>query len=55
MSQILFVFLPARFLILLASLLLLTLACLTHKDHIRYLLSTGKTEWENMERYIDGL
>lgn len=39
----------------LASLLLLTLACLTHKDHIRYLLSTGKTEWENMERYIDGL
>merc|ERR1712000_113544 len=20
--------------------------------HIRYLLSTGKTEWENMERYI---
>jgi len=23
--------------------------------HIRYLLSTGKTEWESMERYIDGL
>ncbi|KAK4664338.1 uncharacterized protein QC763_504610 [Podospora pseudopauciseta] len=27
----------------------------TDLDHIRYLLSTGKTEWENMERYIDGL
>ncbi|KAK3322019.1 hypothetical protein B0H66DRAFT_186252 [Apodospora peruviana] len=24
-------------------------------SHIRYLLSTGKTEWESMERYIDGL
>lgn len=58
MSQTLFVFLfPTR---------LLNFPCvpfatnagllsLTHKDHIRYLLSTGKTEWENMERYIDGL
>ncbi|KAH8887458.1 hypothetical protein GQ53DRAFT_726372 [Thozetella sp. PMI_491] len=27
----------------------------TDIDHIRYLLSTGKTEWETMERYIDGL
>lgn len=27
----------------------------TKKDHIRYLLSTGKTEWETMERYINGL
>ncbi|KAH8906366.1 complex 1 LYR protein [Coniochaeta sp. PMI_546] len=27
----------------------------TDLDHIRYLLSTGKTEWESMERYIDGL
>ncbi|KAI0121242.1 hypothetical protein BJ170DRAFT_645588 [Xylariales sp. AK1849] len=27
----------------------------TDLGHIRYLLSTGKTEWENMERYIDGL
>lgn len=27
----------------------------TDLDHIRFLLSTGKTEWENMERYIDGL
>ncbi|AEO60129.1 hypothetical protein MYCTH_2309010 [Thermothelomyces thermophilus ATCC 42464] len=31
-----------------------------HRDvkdlgHIRYLLSTGKTEWENMERYINGM
>ncbi|KAL6863015.1 hypothetical protein ACO1O0_003259 [Amphichorda felina] len=25
------------------------------KSHIRYLLSTGKTEWENMERYIGGM
>jgi len=24
----------------------------TDLSHIRYLLSTGKTEWENMERYI---
>jgi len=22
---------------------------------IRYLISTGKTQWEGMERYIDGL
>ncbi|KAJ9150339.1 hypothetical protein NKR23_g3816 [Pleurostoma richardsiae] len=27
----------------------------TDIGHIRYLLSTGKTEWEQMERYIDGL
>ncbi|KAK4124287.1 hypothetical protein N657DRAFT_617348 [Parathielavia appendiculata] len=27
----------------------------TDIDHIRYLLSTGKTEWESMERYINGL
>ncbi|KAK0648879.1 hypothetical protein B0T16DRAFT_122444 [Cercophora newfieldiana] len=27
----------------------------TDLNHIRYLLSTGKTEWESMERYIDGL
>ncbi|KAK1753415.1 hypothetical protein QBC47DRAFT_386328 [Echria macrotheca] len=27
----------------------------TDLDHIRYLISTGKTEWESMERYIDGL
>jgi hypothetical protein len=27
----------------------------TDLTHIRYLLSTGKTEWESMERYIDGL
>jgi hypothetical protein len=25
------------------------------QGHIRYLLSTGKTEWESMERYISGL
>ncbi|CAI6081033.1 unnamed protein product [Clonostachys chloroleuca] len=25
----------------------------TDLSHIRYLLSTGKTEWETMERYID--
>ncbi|KAI0190812.1 hypothetical protein F4808DRAFT_400024 [Astrocystis sublimbata] len=24
-------------------------------NHIRYLLSTGKTEWESMERYIGGM
>ncbi|KAJ4393718.1 hypothetical protein N0V93_002933 [Gnomoniopsis smithogilvyi] len=24
-------------------------------QHIRYLLSTGKTQWESMERYIDGM
>ncbi|KAF5237583.1 hypothetical protein FAUST_5926 [Fusarium austroamericanum] len=23
--------------------------------HVRYLLSVGKTEWEGMERYIDGM
>jgi hypothetical protein len=28
---------------------------LLSQGHIRYLLSTGKTEWESMERYIDGL
>ncbi|RYO88768.1 hypothetical protein DL764_008685 [Monosporascus ibericus] len=27
----------------------------TDLGHIRYLLSTGKTEWEAMERYIGGL
>ncbi|KAH8682757.1 hypothetical protein BX600DRAFT_50186 [Xylariales sp. PMI_506] len=27
----------------------------TDLGHIRYLLSTGKTEWENMERYIGGM
>ncbi|KAI1341185.1 hypothetical protein F5Y15DRAFT_377177 [Xylariaceae sp. FL0016] len=27
----------------------------TDLGHIRYLLSTGKTEWEGMERYIGGL
>ncbi|KAK4208131.1 complex 1 LYR protein [Rhypophila decipiens] len=27
----------------------------TDLNHIRYLLSTGKTEWEAMERYVDGL
>ncbi|KAI0879808.1 uncharacterized protein GGS22DRAFT_176775 [Annulohypoxylon maeteangense] len=27
----------------------------TDVGHIRYLLSTGKTEWESMERYIDGM
>ncbi|KAL2146432.1 hypothetical protein VTI28DRAFT_3901 [Corynascus sepedonium] len=27
----------------------------TDLAHIRYLLSTGKTEWESMERYIHGL
>ncbi|KAK4142876.1 uncharacterized protein C8A04DRAFT_37921 [Dichotomopilus funicola] len=27
----------------------------TDPAHIRYLLSTGKTEWDTMERYIDGL
>lgn len=25
------------------------------QQHIRYLLSTGKTQWESMERYIDGM
>ncbi|KOS19589.1 LYR motif-containing protein 2 [Escovopsis weberi] len=24
-------------------------------SHIRYLLSTGKTEWDSMERYVTGL
>ncbi|XP_044719961.1 complex 1 protein (LYR family) domain-containing protein [Hirsutella rhossiliensis] len=24
-------------------------------SHIRYLLSTGKTQWESMERYIGGM
>ncbi|KAK2596847.1 hypothetical protein N8I77_012736 [Diaporthe amygdali] len=24
-------------------------------QHIRYLLSTGKTQWEGLERYIDGM
>lgn len=28
---------------------------LTMQSHIRYLLSTGKTEWESMERYIGGM
>ncbi|KAK2067820.1 hypothetical protein P8C59_001526 [Phyllachora maydis] len=27
----------------------------TDISHIRYLLSTGKTEWQGMERYIDGI
>jgi len=27
----------------------------TDLSHIRYLLSTGKTEWESMERYIEGM
>lgn len=27
----------------------------TDLGHIRYLLSTGKTEWETMERYIEGM
>ncbi|KAI1077594.1 hypothetical protein F5B20DRAFT_583005 [Whalleya microplaca] len=27
----------------------------TDIEHIRYLLSTGKTEWEGMERYIEGM
>ncbi|OTB00708.1 hypothetical protein M426DRAFT_324068 [Hypoxylon sp. CI-4A] len=27
----------------------------TDITHIRYLLSTGKTEWESMERYIGGI
>lgn len=27
----------------------------TDISHIRYLISRGKTEWEGMERYIDGL
>lgn len=25
------------------------------QTHIRYLISTGKTEWENTERYISGM
>ncbi|KAL2210392.1 hypothetical protein CC79DRAFT_1330765 [Sarocladium strictum] len=27
----------------------------TDLAHIRYLLSTGKTEWDAMERYISGM
>ncbi|KAJ4164448.1 hypothetical protein LMH87_006124 [Akanthomyces muscarius] len=27
----------------------------TDLQHIRYLLSTGKTEWDAMERYIGGM
>ncbi|KAI1173588.1 complex 1 LYR protein [Nemania sp. FL0916] len=27
----------------------------TDLNHIRYLLSTGRTEWQSMGRYIDGL
>ncbi|KAH8816405.1 hypothetical protein F5884DRAFT_221018 [Xylogone sp. PMI_703] len=27
----------------------------TDISHIRYLISTGKTQWDTMERYIDGL
>ncbi|KAL2111663.1 hypothetical protein VUR80DRAFT_9595 [Thermomyces stellatus] len=27
----------------------------TDLGHIRYLISTGKTEWESMERYIAGI
>ncbi|KAK7756924.1 hypothetical protein SLS62_000940 [Diatrype stigma] len=27
----------------------------TDLGHIRYLLSTGKTEWQGMERYIGGM
>ncbi|KAG0645502.1 hypothetical protein D0Z07_8731 [Hyphodiscus hymeniophilus] len=27
----------------------------TDITHIRYLISTGKTQWDTMERYIDGL
>ncbi|OAA60572.1 complex 1 lyr protein [Niveomyces insectorum RCEF 264] len=27
----------------------------TDLAHIRYLVSTGKTEWQNMERYIGGM
>ncbi|KAH6990810.1 hypothetical protein BGZ61DRAFT_528136 [Ilyonectria robusta] len=27
----------------------------SEKAHVRYLLSTGKTEWEGMERYVDGM
>jgi hypothetical protein len=25
------------------------------QTQIRYLVSTGKTQWESVERYIDGL
>ncbi|KAI9743552.1 MAG: hypothetical protein M1818_002867 [Claussenomyces sp. TS43310] len=28
---------------------------ITDITQIRYLISTGKTQWESMERYIDGL
>jgi len=27
----------------------------TDITQIRYLISTGKTQWDSMERYIDGL
>lgn len=27
----------------------------TPQQHIRYLLSTGKTQWEGLERFIDGM
>ncbi|QPG96057.1 hypothetical protein C2857_003011 [Epichloe festucae Fl1] len=27
----------------------------TDMNHIQYLLSTGKTEWESMERYVEGM
>ncbi|KAI3557800.1 complex 1 protein [Colletotrichum abscissum] len=27
----------------------------TDLGHIRYLISTGKTEWQGMERYVDGM
>lgn len=29
--------------------------CTNVQTHIRYLISTGKTEWENTERYIGGM
>lgn len=28
---------------------------LTGQTHIRYLISTGKTEWQATERYIGGM
>ncbi|KAI9171728.1 LYR motif-containing protein 2 [Paramyrothecium foliicola] len=33
----------------------LTLTLAFQQAHIRYLMSTGKTEWESMERYIGGM
>ncbi|KAJ0163870.1 LYR motif-containing protein 2 [Colletotrichum tanaceti] len=27
----------------------------TDLGHIRYLISTGKTEWQGMERYVEGM